>query len=220
MSVSERLGPGENRRLRSHVDPLPPLANPPEGGDEYSERHDRPRKLDRFMDRWIEMEQDKAQRIERQREEDQRNSIEQQDRWIRALTTATRSPIPIPAAVLLPRLTIPKFQEGVDDMGAFLEMFEVTAQAGVWPAAQWAVYLRSSLSGAGLSAITMLDATDQANYEVVKKVLLATYQVISETHRKLVFGQTLDITNPDEWLRKHRQNFRQWLRTSDKAPKS
>ena len=64
----------------------------------------------------------------------------------------------------------------------------------------------------------MLDLTDQANYEVVKKVLLATYQVISETYRKLVFGQTLDIANPDVWLRKHRQNFCQWLRTSDKGP--
>ncbi len=64
----------------------------------------------------------------------------------------------------------------------------------------------------------MLDATDQANYEVVKKVLLATYQVISETYRKLVFGKILDIANPDAWLRKHRQNFCQWLRMSDKAP--
>ena len=93
-------------------------------------------------------------------------------------------------------------------MGAFQEMFKVTAQAGVWSAAQWAVYLRSSLSGAGLSAIAMLDTTDQSNYEVVKKVLLAMYQVNSETYRKLVFGQNLDIANPDEWLRKNRQNFR------------
>ena len=66
MSVSEDLGPGENRRLRSHVDPPPTLANPPEGGDEHLKGHDRPGKLDWFMDRWIEMEQDKAQRIERQ----------------------------------------------------------------------------------------------------------------------------------------------------------
>ena len=65
MSVSEGLGPGENHHLRSHIDPSPPQANPPEGGDEHSERHDRLGKLDRFMDRWIEMEQDKAQRIER-----------------------------------------------------------------------------------------------------------------------------------------------------------
>ena len=90
--------------------------------------------------------------------------------------------------------------------------------AGVWPAAQWPVYLRSTLSGAGLLAIAMLDATEQANYEVVKKVLVATYQVTSETYRKLVFGQTLDIANPDDWLRMHRQNFRQWFRMSDKAP--
>ena len=69
-------------------------------------------------------------------------------------------------------------------MGAFLEIFEVTVRAGVWPAAQWAVYLRSSLSGAGLSAIAMLDATVQANYEVVKKGLLTTYQVTSETLQK------------------------------------
>ena len=83
------------------------------------------------MDRWIEMEQDKAQRIKWQREGDQRKVMEQQDRRIRALSTATRPLVPIPAAVPLPRLTIPKFQEGVVDMGAFLEIFKVIARAGV-----------------------------------------------------------------------------------------
>ena len=38
-------------------------------------------------------------------------------------------------------------------MGAYLDIFEVTARAGEWPREQWCVYLRSSLSGQSLSAV-------------------------------------------------------------------
>ena len=46
----------------------------------------------------------------------------------------TRAATPPPPQ--LPRLSLQKFQEGTDDMRAFLETFEVTATAAEWPSAQ------------------------------------------------------------------------------------
>ena len=38
-----------------------------------------------------------------------------------------------PPAHHIPRLTLQKFIEGVDDMGAYLQTFEATALTGDWP---------------------------------------------------------------------------------------
>ena len=118
----------------------------------------------------------------------------------------------------LPKLTVPKVQEGIDDMGVFIQMFEVTAEVGRWPPAQWAVYLCSSLAGAGLSAVASLSAADLGDYGIVKNLLLATYQITTEAYRKREFEQAFDTANPGSWLRKHQQCFKQWLQSSDKDP--
>ena len=45
------------------------------------------------------------------------------------------------------RLTLQKFSEGSDDMGAYLDTFEVIARTSDWPRAQWPIYLRGSYLG-------------------------------------------------------------------------
>ena len=80
-------------------------------------------------------------------------------------------------------------------MGAFLETFEATATAAEWPRAQWSVYLRSSLAGQGMTAVSMLGAEDQGRYEVVKQTVLSTYHISAETYRKKVFEQQFDVQN-------------------------
>ena len=69
-------------------------------------------------------------------------------------------------------------------MGAYLDTFEVIAHAGEWPREQWCVYLRSSLSGQGLSAVASLPAADQADYSIVQQTLLSTYHISTDTYRK------------------------------------
>ena len=76
-------------------------------------------------------------------------------------------------------------------MDAFLETFEVTATAAEWPRAQWSLYLRSSLAGQGMAAVSMLGAEDQGRYEVVKQTLLSIYHISAETYRKIVFENNL-----------------------------
>ena len=98
-------------------------------------------------------------------------------------------------------LSLQKFQEGIDDMGAFLETFEATATAVEWPRTQWSLYLRSSLAGQGITAVSLLGAEDQGRYEVVKQTLLSTYHISAETYRKKVFEQQFDVAKPDEWFR-------------------
>ena len=155
------LRPGEDRWLQS--------SNP------STETPEREEKLDRFMERWLELDERRAERKEArtEREEarkaaDRQQEAEQQDRWIQALTGARRPIVIPPVTALPPRLTLQMFVDGIDYMDAYLDTFELTVHAGEWPREQWCVYLRSSLSGKGLSAVASLPAADQADYSMVK----------------------------------------------------
>ena len=99
-------------------------------------------------------------------------------------------------------------------MGVYLEAFEATAQAGKWPRNQWAIILRSSLSGAGLTAVASMPADQQQDYATVKSELLREYHISCETYRHRVFETPFSTSHPDAWLAKHRQSFHQWLAAS------
>ena len=192
--------PREDRWLRS--------SNP------STETPEREVKLDHFMERWVELEEARAEREEArtEREEarraaDRQLAAEQQDQWIQALTDARTPTVIPPVTALPPRLTLQMFVEGVDDMGAYLDTFEVTAHAGEWPKEQWCVYLRSSLSGQGLSAVASLPAADQADYSMVKQTLLSTYHILTDTYKKKAFDQPFDTNNPDTWFLIYQQSF-------------
>ena len=197
--------PGEDRWLRS--------SNP------STETPEREEKLDRFLERWVELDEARAEREEARRAADRQQASEQQDRWIQALTDARRPTVIPPVTALPPRLTLQKFVEGVDDMGAYLDTFEVTARAGEWPREQWCVYLRSSLSGQGLSAVTSLPAADQADYSMVKQTtsfdlphlnghiqkegIRPTLRYQQPRHLVsyiLAVDQPFDTNNPDTWF--------------------
>ena len=89
--------PGENRWLQS--------SNP------STETPEREEKLDRFMERWMELD-------EARRAADRQQAAEQQDRWIHPLTDARRPTVIPPVTAIPPRVTLQKFVVGVDDMGA------------------------------------------------------------------------------------------------------
>ena len=59
-------------------------------------------------------------------------------------------------------------------MGAFLEVFEATAEAAGWAANHWHIYLRNTLPGPGLLAVSSMSAMEQKDYITVKATLLAT----------------------------------------------
>ncbi len=103
----EMSQPGEDRWLRS--------SNP------STETPEREVKLDRFMERWAELDKARAEREEArtEREEarraaDRQQAAEQQDRWIQALSDARRPTVFPPVTALPPRMNLQKFVEGVD----------------------------------------------------------------------------------------------------------
>ena len=175
--------------------------------------------IDRFMTQWIQMDQARTERETQRREEDQQRMMEQQERMFQLMATAPRPVVaePPPPA---PRLTLQKFNEGVDDMGAYLEMFEATARAAHWPNDQWAMFLRSALSGAGLTAVAAMPADQQLDYPAVKEVLRRQYHITVETFRRRTFEVPFDATSPDVWLAKHQQSFQQWLASSHNDPET
>ena len=157
------------------------------------------------------------QQIAEQRELVHQRMAEQHYYFARLLEEVRRPQERTPPPLHTPLLTVQKFNEGSDDMAAYLDTFEATAVVSEWPRPHWSIHLRGSLSGAGLLAVSALPADQQADYLTVKRVLLSVYQISTETHRKKVFDQMFNQSNPDQWLREYRQNFHQWL-DSTKRP--
>ena len=156
---------------------------------------------------------------ERQNEIDKQERLiqaqaEQQERMIQMLAEARRPPPVTEPPLCTPRLTLHKYQEGLANMGAFLDTFVVTARVGEWPLEQWTIFLQSSLSGAGLTACAAMAADQQADYDAVRAELLREYHITTETFRRRMFDTPFDSTNPDTRLSKHRQHFQQWLSSS------
>ena len=102
-------------------------------------------------------------------------------------------------------------------MSSFLKTFKVAARVGRWSGGQWSLYLRTSLSGAGMTAVSALSTEQQESYEEVKQTLLSTSQVSTEAYRRKVFEQSYDQNNADAWLRTYRQSYSQWLDSTDKT---
>ena len=122
--------------------------------------------------------------------------MEQQERMFQLLVTAPRPVIakPPPPA---PRHTLQKSNEGVDDMGAYLDMFEATARAAHWPNDQWAMFLQSALSGASLTAVATMPADQQLDYPAVKEVLQRQYHITVETFCCETFEVPFHATSPE-----------------------
>ena len=93
-------------------------------------------------------------------------------------------------------------------MAAYSNTFEATAMISEWPIELWSIHLRGSLSGAALMAVSALSAVQQADFQIVKQTLLYVYQK--------VFKQTFNASKPDQWLRDFKQNFHQWLDSTER----
>ena len=95
------------------------------------------------------------QQIAEQRELDHQRMAEQHDYFARLLEEVRRPQEQTPPPLHTPRLTVQKFNEGSDDMAAYLDAFEATAVVSEWPRPHWLIHLRGSLSGAGLLAVSV-----------------------------------------------------------------
>ncbi len=82
-----------------------------------------------------------------------------------------------------PKLIV--FQEGKDDMDAFILRFERYAVAQGWNReSEWAVNLGALLSGKGLHEYASMSATDANNYGKLKEAVLRAYQMTEDGFRQ------------------------------------
>ncbi|XP_051236284.1 uncharacterized protein LOC127352152 [Dicentrarchus labrax] len=78
-----------------------------------------------------------------------------------------------------------------DDPQTFLEMFEATAEACGWPAAEWAVRLLPLLSGESQTAALGLPASARGEFRNVKRAILDRMGFSPEDHRRRFRSATL-----------------------------
>ena len=65
-------------------------------------------------------------------------------------------------------------------------------------------------------AVSALSAVQQIYFQKVKQTLLSVYQISTEIRRKKVFEQIFNASKPDQWLRDFKQNFHQWLDSTER----
>ena len=92
-----------------------------------------------------------------------------------------------------PKPKLPKYDEDVDDLDAYLERFERYAVTHQWPEDEWAVNLSPLLTGKALEAYVCLSSADAVSYEKVKKAVLLRYMMTEEGYR-MKFRET----NPEK----------------------
>lgn len=96
--------------------------------------------------------------------------MEAQSQQLQSLLTWSGVGSPSPPPQSLSGIMLHKLA-AEDDPQSFLAMFESTAAACGWPAAEWAVRLLPLLSGEAQIAALGLPASTRGNFQAVKKVV-------------------------------------------------
>ena len=75
---------------------------------------------------------------------------------------------------------LPYFEEGKDDMDAYLHRFERFAQSVGWPQKDWAVSLGALLKGKALEVYSRLSSAEANDFGKVKQALLKRFELTQE----------------------------------------
>ena len=81
----------------------------------------------------------------------------------------------------LPKL--PPFNDGKDELDAYLKRFERFATSMKWPKEDWATSLSALLTGRALEVYTRMPSAAARDYDAVKKALLNRYLLSEEGFR-------------------------------------
>lgn len=83
-----------------------------------------------------------------------------------------------------PHKLIPPYNEGRDELDAYIQRFERVATSQGWPSDRWALSLSLCLSGEALSIVGRMAAEDATDYEKLKKTLLQRFRYTEEGYRQ------------------------------------
>src|SRR6218665_2978246 len=79
---------------------------------------------------------------------------------------------------------LPPFEDGKDNMDAYLRRFENYATIRKWEKQEWAVYLSALLKGQALEVYARMPPEQYDDYEALKNALLKRYEMTEEGFRK------------------------------------
>ncbi|XP_078579528.1 uncharacterized protein LOC144863824 [Branchiostoma floridae x Branchiostoma japonicum] len=151
---------------------------------------------------------------ERQKEADRRHQLEMK-KLERELAAA--GPIAEPvgqARAKAPKL--PSFQDGVDDLDAYLLRFERFAASNKWPEDQWAPNLSALLSGEALKAYSRLPGHEARIYRTVKKALMERYNLTEDGFREKFRNNKPEAgESPQQFIVRLENYLERWLELSD-----
>ncbi|XP_069139803.1 uncharacterized protein [Argopecten irradians] len=92
---------------------------------------------------------------------------------------------------------LPSFEEGKDNIDAYIERFVRYASAQRWPQEQWGANLGALLKGRALDVFTRLSVEDSLNFDTLKKALLRRFEKTEEGFRKSFRSERPDPGRPD-----------------------
>lgn len=109
---------------------------------------------------------------------------------------------------------MPRFN--TEDVDVFFDAFEKIANELEWPEEKWPILVQSAFVGKAQEAYTALNASQSAEYKVIKEAVLHAYEVVPEGHRQTFRslrrkpGETyLDL------VRQQEASFEKWLKGSE-----
>ena len=113
------------------------------------------------------------------------------------------------------KLKLPVFQDGRDDMDAYLTSFERLMGVQKIPENDWAVNLGILLTGKARDVYARLDNVDAINYDKLKRALLHRYELTEEGFRlKFRNAQIEDGETYTQYLCRVRGYAQRWIKLS------
>lgn len=115
-----------------------------------------------------------------------------------------------------PHNLIPVFDEGRDDLDAYLKRFERVAVGQEWPEEKWATALSLCLSGEALKVFGRLSPEDSLDYQSTKMALLQRFRFTAEGYReKFRQSKPEDGETGKQYATRLQSYFDRWLEMSE-----
>ncbi|XP_078600405.1 uncharacterized protein LOC144875346 [Branchiostoma floridae x Branchiostoma japonicum] len=124
------------------------------------------------------------------------------ERGVAAETESVRAKIP----------KLPAFEDGKDDLDAFLQRFERFATSNGWKETTWASTLSALLNGTALKVYSRLSDDDARDYEKVKEALMKRYNLTEDGFRaKFRHNQPEKGESPGQFLVRLTKYVDRWV---------
>nr|XP_054591418.1 uncharacterized protein LOC129155510 [Nothobranchius furzeri] len=125
---------------------------------------------------------------------------------------------PPPRAPLLHKQ--PKLLYDEDDIEHYLTTFERIATVCCWPKEEWAIQLIPLLTGKTHSAYVLMDLVDFEDYDKVKEVILAKYEITADTYcRRFRALDIKPVETPKELYVRLKDLFNRWVKPDTSSVK-